>query len=257
MTLFCFIYLLITCLFFLIWNFLCSFKKISSLVSHFFSTIFSFFKLVFNFWQIARLQEFFSLHIVEDYYMMPSMDGWRDRWMESLNFVPNAEVCVYLMVHITKLQLQTTFPKPLYIPHSACIHRDPSRWKSWCLHYLWPVRYQHTADHGKRPEMANIPQRCSVFNLDSWWLSLQMPFEQEIDDDAKQMANQSRTWWCGVWTHICQHCSLWWSLLQWHVDLISWQSTSYHCIILLIDWDCTTKGLARPLWVPTYDLRYR
>jgi hypothetical protein len=29
------------------------------------------------------------------------------------------------MVHITKLQLQTTFPKPLYIPHSACIHRDP------------------------------------------------------------------------------------------------------------------------------------
>jgi hypothetical protein len=27
---------------------------------------------------------------------------------------------VYLMVHITKLQLQTTFPKPLYIPHSAC-----------------------------------------------------------------------------------------------------------------------------------------
>jgi len=26
-------------------------------------------------------------------------------------------VCVYLTVHITKLQLQTTFPKPLYIPH--------------------------------------------------------------------------------------------------------------------------------------------
>jgi hypothetical protein len=26
-----------------------------------------------------------------------------------------------------------------------------------------------------------------------------MPFEQEIDDDTKQMANQSRkgTWWCG------------------------------------------------------------
>jgi hypothetical protein len=32
---------------------------------------------------------------------------------------------IHLMVHITKLQLQTTFPKPLYIPHSACIHRDP------------------------------------------------------------------------------------------------------------------------------------
>ncbi len=37
----------------------------------------------------------------------------------SLNPVPNAQVCVYLTVHITKLQLQTTFPKPLYIPHSA------------------------------------------------------------------------------------------------------------------------------------------
>ncbi len=45
----------------------------------------------------------------------------------SLNPVPNAQVCVYLTVHITKLQLQTTFPKSLYIPHSTCIHRDPSR----------------------------------------------------------------------------------------------------------------------------------
>jgi len=34
------------------------------------------------------------------------------------------------------------------------------------------------------------------------------------------------TWWCGVWTHVCPHCSLWWSSLQWHTDLISWQSTS-------------------------------
>jgi hypothetical protein len=31
--------------------------------------------------------------------------------------MPNAHVCVYLTVHITKLQLQTTFPKPLYISH--------------------------------------------------------------------------------------------------------------------------------------------
>jgi hypothetical protein len=42
----------------------------------------------------------------------------------SLNLVPNAQVCVYLTLHITKLQLQTTFPKPFYIPHSTCIHRD-------------------------------------------------------------------------------------------------------------------------------------
>jgi hypothetical protein len=42
----------------------------------------------------------------------------------SLNPMPNAQVCdLYLRVHITKLQLQTTFPKPLYIPHSACIHQ--------------------------------------------------------------------------------------------------------------------------------------
>ncbi len=54
-----------------------------SCFSSFYSTIFSFLKLVFSFWQIARLQEFFSLHIVEDYYMMPSMDGWQDGWMES------------------------------------------------------------------------------------------------------------------------------------------------------------------------------
>jgi hypothetical protein len=45
----------------------------------------------------------------------------------SLNLVPNAHVCVYLTVHITKLQLQTTFPKPLYTRHSVCIHRDPGR----------------------------------------------------------------------------------------------------------------------------------
>jgi hypothetical protein len=32
-----------------------------------------------------------------------------------MNPVPNAQVCVYLTVHITKLQLQTTFLKSLYI----------------------------------------------------------------------------------------------------------------------------------------------
>ncbi len=106
--------------------------------------------------------------------------------------------------------------------------------------------------------MENIPQRYLVSDLDSCWLSSQMSFEQEIDDDAKQMANQSQrgTWWCRVWTHVCRHCSLWWSPLQWHIDPISWQSTSYHCTILLIDWDCATKGWACPLWVPAYDLWY-
>jgi hypothetical protein len=48
-----------------------------------------------------------SSHTISNYYFT------------SLNPVPNAHVCVYLMVHITKLQLQTTFPKPLFIPHFA------------------------------------------------------------------------------------------------------------------------------------------
>jgi hypothetical protein len=51
-------------------------------------------------------------------------------YMTSLNPVPNEQVCVYLLVHITKLHLQTTFPKPLYIPHFTCIHGDPGRSKS-------------------------------------------------------------------------------------------------------------------------------
>ncbi len=59
---------------------------------------------------------------------------------DSLNPVPNAQVCVHLTVHIKKLQLQTIVPKPLYIRHFTCIYRDPGRWKSWCLHYLWPVK---------------------------------------------------------------------------------------------------------------------
>ncbi len=42
--------------------------------------------------------------------------------MTSLNPVPNAQVCVYLTIHITNLQLQITFPKPLYIPHSHVYH---------------------------------------------------------------------------------------------------------------------------------------
>jgi hypothetical protein len=40
----------------------------------------------------------------------------------SVNPMPNAQVCVYLTIHITKLHIQTTFPKPLYIPHFAYIH---------------------------------------------------------------------------------------------------------------------------------------
>ncbi len=47
--------------------------------------------------------------------------------------------CVYLMVHITKLQLKTTLSKPLHMSHSACVHWDLGHWKSWCLHCLWPM----------------------------------------------------------------------------------------------------------------------
>jgi len=54
--------------------------------------------------------------------MIGQMDGWMTRQMDemmlhnilyyiytNLNPVPNAHVCVYLTVHIIKLQLQTTF----------------------------------------------------------------------------------------------------------------------------------------------------
>ncbi len=97
-------YLFVNNLFFsfLIWNFLCCFKNISSLVSLFFSTIFSFFKLVCSFWQITRLQEFFinyriGSHKHLDKLLLPPLVvpsssiifffrdeelRWRDRWME-------------------------------------------------------------------------------------------------------------------------------------------------------------------------------
>jgi hypothetical protein len=45
-----------------------------------------------------------SLKQVELETMKKGENGWL------LDPVPNAHVCVYLMVHITKLQLQTTFP---------------------------------------------------------------------------------------------------------------------------------------------------
>jgi hypothetical protein len=46
----------------------------------------------------------------------------------SLNPVPNAQVCVCVFDGTYyKIITTTTFPKPLYIPHSACIHRDPGR----------------------------------------------------------------------------------------------------------------------------------
>jgi hypothetical protein len=75
---------------------------------------------------------------VTEYLQLDWMDDGTDGWKKlhtttsfticnctSLNPMPNAQVCVYLTIHITKLQVQTTFPKPLYIPHSACIHQDP------------------------------------------------------------------------------------------------------------------------------------
>jgi len=59
-------------------------------------------------------------------------------YLTSLNPVPNAQVCVYFTVHITKLQLQITFSKHLCISHSACIHWDPGHWKScWVCCWYW------------------------------------------------------------------------------------------------------------------------
>jgi hypothetical protein len=70
------------------------------------------------------------------------------------------QVCVYLTRHITKLQLQTTLSNPLYIPHSACIHRDPGRWKSWCLHCLWGYLF--------------LPGFSSLYDAIHGWMMRQM-----------------------------------------------------------------------------------
>jgi hypothetical protein len=49
----------------------------------------------------------------------------------SLNPVPNAQVCVYLMIHITKLQLQTLHFQNLSIYHIPHISMGP-----WLLKIL-------------------------------------------------------------------------------------------------------------------------
>ncbi len=93
---------------------MCCLKKNSSLVSHFFSTIFSFSKLICIFWQIARLQDFFinyriGSHKHLDKLLLPPFvvlllfhhlllpgwgtwmdewwDGWRDEWMETTTII--------------------------------------------------------------------------------------------------------------------------------------------------------------------------
>jgi hypothetical protein len=50
-----------------------------------------------------------------EHYIILSVRGCCSLIDISLNPVPNAQVCVHLTIHITKLQLQTTVPKPLYI----------------------------------------------------------------------------------------------------------------------------------------------
>ncbi len=71
---------------------------------------------------------------VTKYLQLDWMDDGTDGWKASRKTTTTSftslnpclmHMCVYLTVHITKLQLQITFPKPLYIPHSPCIHRDP------------------------------------------------------------------------------------------------------------------------------------
>ncbi len=129
---------------------------------------------------------------------------------------------MYLMVHITKLQLQTTFSKPLYMPHYACIHWDPGRWKSWYLHLLWPVRYEHTADHGKKPETVSAAAPGSTswdcccsgrMGVTNFFLMLSLtlqnwpPYLQPTLDGVRGSNS-----WEPIWTHLQQIVSLSWTL---------------------------------------------
>jgi hypothetical protein len=81
--------------------------------------------------------------------------------------------CVYLTIHITKLQLQTTFPKPLYIWHFAYIHQDPGHWKSWCLHNLFlllSLSHRICIPLFLRPSRVNRPwpDRWMIKRMDGW-----------------------------------------------------------------------------------------
>ena len=91
-------------------------------------------------------------------------------------------------------------PAPFYTPRSAHIHRDLRRSTAWALHHLSHGRRRHTADHGRRQDLASIPQHYSSFALNFYWSSWHMPHEQETDDGATQRANQFLwvTWWCGI-----------------------------------------------------------
>ncbi len=98
-------------------------------------------------WLVSSCYTVVTMYFCEGFLpcMMPSMDGWRDGWMDEKSFTTSFNIWMDLTIHITKLQLQTTFPKPLCIPHFACIHRDPGRWKSLMFAllvtlatYRWP-----------------------------------------------------------------------------------------------------------------------
>ncbi len=205
---------------------MCCFKKISSHVSHVFFQQFLFLKkLVCSFWQIARLQEFLINYKIGSHkhldkplllpfvlllfhHLLPgwgtSMDGWRNKWMESfissrrpliyktsLNQVPNAQVCVYLSVHITKLQLQTTFPKPLYIPHSHdAIHGWMTGWTDGWVTWCHPWMDDGTngwMEKASRPRRPLLPvwtpclmHRCVYLRVHITKLQLQTTFSKPL-----------------------------------------------------------------------------
>jgi hypothetical protein len=91
--------------------------------------------------------------------------------LTSLNLVPNAQVCVYLTMHITKLQLQTTFPKPLYISHSAVFIRTlaAKNLDVFTTCDSWDSNIQLTMVKDRRWQI--YPNVYSVSDLDSCWLS--------------------------------------------------------------------------------------
>ncbi len=113
--------------------------------------------------------------------------------------------CVYLTIHITKLHLQTTFPKPLYIYHISHVSIGTLAIENLdvCIAYdLWDSNIQLTMEKDPKWQIyLNIVQRLTLTLVDC---------HSKCHTNKKLTTPQNKwpicpkgTWWCETWTHIC------------------------------------------------------